>query len=165
MKYLVTGSRTWSAWEPVADFVRLLRPGDQVAHGGAPRGADSMVHWMLTDRRASQRRARMIYTYGEDGTIGRKRVTSSGDVDVNVFPANWERYKPQDPTRKNPAGQIRNRWMVRTFRPDVAVYFRANGASPGTDHCIAICKELDVRTYSIEEFIEAMNLEEEGWDE
>lgn len=165
MKYLVTGSREWSDWDSIAKFVRLLRPGDQVAHGGAPRGADFMVHWMLTDKRASQRRARQIYTYGEDGTIGRKRVTSSGDIDVNVFPANWQRYKPADPEHKNPAGQIRNRWMVRTFRPDVAVYFRADGLSPGTDNCISVCRQAGIRTYSIEEFIESMALEEEGWDE
>jgi len=165
VKYLVTGSRTWSEWKPIEEFVRLLRPGDAVAHGGATRGADHMVHWMLTDRRSRQRRARRVYVYGEDGTIGRRRIeeTGSGDVDVNVFPANWERYRPDDPERRNPAGHIRNEWMVRTFAPQVAVYFRAGGESPGTDGCIAICRARGVRVYSIDEFIARMAGDEEAW--
>ncbi len=155
MKYLVTGSRSWNDWSTVARFVELLRPGDQVAHGDAP-GADSMVHWMLTNPRASKRRARKVYVYGEDGTIGqRPEGMRRGDVDVNVFPANWQRYRPADPTHRNPAGLIRNRWMVRTFKPDVVVYFRALGPSPGTDNCLDVCRELGVEAiYSIEQFIE-----------
>lgn len=41
----------WSDWASVEGFVRALRPGDEVAHGDAARGADRMVHYLLTDQR------------------------------------------------------------------------------------------------------------------
>lgn len=168
MKYLITGSRTWSDFGPISEFVKLLRPGDQVAHGAASRGADQMVHWMLTNPRSSVKRARRVYVYGEDGTIGQRREGNQrGDVDVNLFPANWERYRPVDPAKTNPAGFIRNEWMVRTFKPDVVVYFPAHGVlSGGTQHCVECCRRYGVESiYAIDEFIGAMARAEEDWED
>lgn len=166
MRYLVTGSRAWSDFGPIADFVKRLRPGDAVAHGGASRGADQMLHWLLTDKRSGVRRARMVYTHGEDGTVGRKRISNYGDIDVDVFPADWAKHRPQDEDKKNPAGMIRNRWMVRTFRPEVVVYFRGGGHSPGTDNCIDVAREYGVPTiWSIDEFLDAHATAEREEDE
>lgn len=157
MKYVATGDLDWSDWGPIAEFVRLLAPGDQVAHGAATRGLDSMLHWMLTNPRASARRARKVYTYGEDGTIGQRREGNArGDVDVNLFPANWERYKPRDAERTNPAGIIRNEWMMRIWHPDRVVWFaRSLEGAPGARHLVGLARERGIDTLSVEEFIES----------
>lgn len=163
MKYLVTGSREWGDWNAVAEFVRLLRPGDKVAHGDAVRGADRMVHYMLTDRRSSQRRARRVYVHGEDGTVGQRprEGSSRGDIDVHLYPADWVRYappEPEDPEERrpvNPAGFIRNEQMVRRFIPDVAVYFCDDlSKCNGTRHAVECCERSGVPViYDVRDFI------------
>lgn len=121
MRYLVTGSRDWTDWAAVRKFVEALRPGDEVAHGDA-RGADSMVHWMLIDPRGV-RRAKRIFVIGGDRDIGERREGSrKGDINVYAYPADWVRHR-REVESKNPAGHIRNAFMLAHFKPDACIYF------------------------------------------
>jgi hypothetical protein len=42
MKVIICGSRTWSDWKPIREYIDSLPEGTIVIHGGA-RGADSMA--------------------------------------------------------------------------------------------------------------------------
>lgn len=165
MKYLVTGSRDWGSWRACEAFVRALRPGDEVAHGDA-RGADSMVHDLLTNKRNRQRgtlRARRIFVHSERATGTRPGGRRGGDIDVHVYPADWDRYQPEDPARRNPAGPIRNAFMLRDFRPDRVVYFHDSlevGAG-GTGHMVKIASAASVPVYAWEDFVELQKSEED----
>ncbi len=159
MRYLVCGSRNWGSWQACTAFVLALLPGDEVAHGGA-RGADNMVHDLLTNprnRSGGTMRARRVIVHGNrttgDGRGGKRR----GDIDVHVYPADWERYRPKPPaTRKNPAGVIRNGEMLADFGPDRCVYFH-DEMTPGvggTGDMVKRCTEAGVPVLEWSEFVE-----------
>ena len=159
MKYLVTGSRDWGGWHACRDFVLALLPGDAIAHGSA-RGADGMVHDLLTNprnRAGGTMRARRVITHGGSGTTGEGRGSRRrGDIDVHVYPADWERYSVASPTRKNPAGVIRNGEMLADFVPDRCVYFH-DEMTPGvggTGDMVKRCLDAGIPVLEWSEFVE-----------
>jgi hypothetical protein len=164
LRYIVTGDRNWSDWGLVRRFVDVLPPGSTVIHGDA-RGLDSMVERVLTTNRPT--RARQVRVHGEDGTIGRRRGGSSrGDVDVEVYPADWDRYRYRvdretgevtERTGRNPAGAIRNRRMLKDGLPDRCVWFHHNLAeSRGTADMVKVATEGGVAVWEASEFIDYM---------
>jgi hypothetical protein len=167
LRYLVTGSRDWGDWALVRRFVDALPPGSTVIHGDA-RGADRMVERILTENKPT--RARSIRVHGSDGTIGRRRGGArAGDVDIEVYPAEWDRYRPAEPGRGNPAGAIRNTRMLREGLPDRCVYFASDlSASPGTRNMVEQCTRAEVPVWAADEFIAYMRdgePEEDGNEE
>lgn len=153
MRYLVTGSREWTDWALVRRFVDALPPGTTVIHGDA-RGLDSMVERVLTGNRPT--RARAIRVHGPDGTVGRRRGGSSrGDIDIEVYPADWDRYRPA-PGKKNPAGVIRNTRMLEEGRPDRCVWFHTSIEGSGTEDMVNKCAAAGIPVWEASEFIEFM---------
>lgn len=162
----MTGSRNWGGWHACRAFVLALLPGDAVAHGGA-RGADGMVHDLLTNprnRASGTVRARRVITHGSrttgEGRGGKRR----GDIDVHVYPADWERYRPERPaTHKNPAGVIRNGEMLADFQPDRCVYFHdeMQPGVGGTGDMVKRCIAADIPVLEWSEFIELRQHEED----
>lgn len=64
------------------------------------------------------------------------------------FPADWDRYRPADPAKKNPAGAIRNRQMLVEGQPDIVIAFHRNlNDSKGTADMVKIAREAQVLTY------------------
>ena len=170
MRYLVTGSRDWGGWSACTAFVRALLPGDEVAHGNA-RGADTMVHDLLTNRRnraSGTMRARRVIVHG-DRTTGEGRGSKRrGDIDVHTYPADWERYRPAKPGRKNPAGVIRNGEMLADFQPDRCVYFHdeMTVGVGGTGDMVKRCMEAGIPVLAWDEFVERQkHLDDEDWPE
>lgn len=154
LRYLVTGARDYADWSLMRRFVASLPPGSTVIHGDAP-GADSMVERVLTQNRPT--RARAIRVHGEDGTVGRRAGGSSrGDIDIEVYPADWDRHRPAG-RRKNPAGMIRNKRMLDDGRPDRCVYFHDNlDGSQGTRDMVRKCLKAKVPVYEAEDFVRLM---------
>lgn len=156
MRYLITGSRDWSNWRACEQVVQALLPGDEIAHGDA-RGADRMVHDLLTNRRnrmRGTRRARKVIVHGEKGAKGsRPGGTGSGDIIVHAYPADWLRY--EDRLGKNPAGVIRNGQMLSDFNPDIAIYFHDElvVGQGGTGDMVDRCQKADVPVYDWESFV------------
>ena len=171
MRYLVTGSRDWGGWHACRAFVLALLPGDVVAHGGA-RGADGMVHDLLTNprnRASGTTRARRVITHGSHTTGEGRGGKRRGDIDVHVYPADWERYRPESPaTRKNPAGVIRNGEMLADFQPDRCVYFHdeMTVGVGGTGDMVKRCMEADIPVLPWDEFVEHQkHVDDEDWPE
>lgn len=156
LRYLVTGSREWSDWALVRRFVAALPPGSTVIHGDAP-GLDTMVERVLTQNRPP--RARTIRVHGEDGTVGRRAGGNRrGDVDIEVYPADWDRHRPPAGSRrKNPAGAIRNTRMLKEGEPDRCVYFHDNlDESKGTRDMVRQCTKAKVPVYEAADFVRLM---------
>jgi hypothetical protein len=173
LRYVVTGDRNWSDWGLVRRFVDVLPPGSTVIHGDA-RGLDSMVERVLTTNRPT--RARQVRVHGEDGTIGRRRGGASrGDIDIEVYPADWDRYRQRvdretgevtERTGRNPAGVIRNRRMLNEGRPDRCVWFHGNlDESRGTADMVRICTEVGLAVWEASEFVEYMRRGEDDDDD
>lgn len=155
LRYLICGSRDWGDWGPVRRVVAALPPGSTVIHGDA-RGADSMVHHILTRDRPP--RARHITVHASDGQTGRRPGGSRrGDIDIEVYPADWDRYRPEDAEKRNPAGMIRNRQMLEEGQPDRCIYFaRDLAASPGTRGMVDMCLKAEVPVWDAEDFVRFM---------
>lgn len=62
------------------------------------------------------------------------------------FPADWNAHRPKDPTKKNPAGAIRNRHMLESGRPELVVAFPLPG-SRGTIDMIQAIREAGVEVW------------------
>jgi len=67
-------------------------------------------------------------------------------VPCERFAAEWTRYRK--PGRKNPAGAIRNRLMLTTFRPDVVIAFPGGS---GTADCVATARTLGITVLDLRE--------------
>ena len=147
LRYLVTGSRDFSDWATARRFCAALPPGSTVIHGDA-RGLDSMVEYLLTKNRPP--RARRIRVHGPDGTTGtRAGGRRAGDIDIEAYPADWDRYG-------RAAGPIRNRLMLTDGSPDRCVYFGEYGATPGTTNMVDTANEAEVLTYEAVDWIRLM---------
>lgn len=161
LRYLITGPRDFSDWGLVRRVIAVLPPGSTVIHGDA-RGADTLVHRVLTQN--PPRRARNIRVHGSSGAIGRGRGGSRrGDIDIEVYPADWDRYRPVQ-GRRNPAGAIRNRVMRDDGNPDRCIYF-GEGDTPGTGGMIRLCLERDIPVWGAREFVDFMRDGGDGDDD
>jgi len=96
--YLVAGSPDWGDWTAIRAVARTFLPGDRVVLGNM-RGAEVMMHRVLTEFRDTRRR----------------------DVTVVLHPIDWVKHEPAD-GGKNPAGHLRNA-TVLGFKPRAMVYF------------------------------------------
>lgn len=66
------------------------------------------------------------------------------------FPAEWDRYKPTQPGRKNPAGPIRNRQMLHEGQPDVVWAFHEDPClGSGTKDMVEIAQAAGVPCYRV----------------
>jgi hypothetical protein len=65
-------------------------------------------------------------------------------------PADWDKYRPADPSKKNPAGAIRNREMLASGI-DVAYIFvnKPLKQSRGSKDMWDLCQEAGIRSYAI----------------
>ncbi len=156
MRILVCGDRNWTDRGKVRARLKLLPRGTTIIHGDA-RGADRMIHDLLTNRRnrmRGTRRARKVIVHGEKGAKGsRPGGTGSGDIIVHAYPADWLRY--EDRPGRNPAGVIRNGQMLSDFNPDIAIYFHDElvVGQGGTGDMVARCQKADVPVYDWESFV------------
>ena len=79
----------------------------------------------------------------EGGQKGVDKMAGHWAVDNNVavtpVPAEWQKYKR--PGKKNPAGPIRNKRMLREHQPSLVVAFPGG---PGTASMVALAQENDV---------------------
>ena len=161
LRYLVTGSRDFGNWSVVRRVCAALQPGSTVIHGDA-RGADTMVQMVLTQN--APQRARRVRVHGSDGTIGPRRGgRRKGDIDIDIYPADWDRYTPsRDTERKNPAGVIRNGLMLSDATPDRCIYFADDlSTSDGTRHMVELCEKAEVPIWDAEDFVRFMRTEGE----
>lgn len=99
-KIAIVGWRDHPNKRAVVDYVGGLQSDDVVISGGA-RGVDS---WAVA-------------------------CAMARGLQYQVFEAQWDYYRPADPTKKNPAGVHRNTQIVA--EADVVVAFW-DGKSPGT---------------------------------
>ena len=106
MKLCVTGSRTLPNDDRIVRALNALRP-TTIIHGGA-RGADQFAHAWAREH----------------------------NVDVQVFPAQWEKHGKR-------AGMIRNEEMLRLSRPDLLLAF-PHGRAIGTRHAIHTARALGI---------------------
>lgn len=107
---LCTGSREFKNRWLVRDAL-AFRGIDLIIHGGA-RGADTLVD-------------------EEARALG---------IAVQVMPADWDRYKPKDPKKRNPAGMIRNGQMIKE-RPALVIAF---GEGAGTNHTVKLAEDAGI---------------------
>lgn len=109
MKLAIVGSRNWPTDFLIDVLVSHLPKDTLIVSGciedGKPGGVDT---W------AKQAAARYGLAY-------------------KGFPADWDKYRPKDPTKKNPAGMIRNAELVAFADEVVAFHY---GDSPGTKNTI-----------------------------
>ena len=108
MKVAIVGSRNFTPMVLVAGFMYLLDRRIEIVSGGAPG----------VDREAQQ-------------------CAEAQGMKVAVFPAEWVKYRPANPNKKNPAGMIRNQQIVDYS--DVVVAFW-DETSPGTRNTIERAK-------------------------
>lgn len=106
MKVAIVGSRDYPDMEQVVDFVFQLPDGTEVVSGGA-RGVDSWA--------ADTAKSTLL------------------DLEVRVFPADWNRHGKS-------AGYIRNQQIVDYADCVVAFW---DGKSRGTAHTIKLAREAD----------------------
>lgn len=69
-------------------------------------------------------------------------------IPFKPYPAEWERYRPTTPGRKNPAGAIRNRQMLREGKPEyVLAFHRRPEVSRGSADMMAIARASGLQTW------------------
>lgn len=108
---LVCGSRNWNGRLEIWEELSS-RDIELVIHGAA-RGADTLA-------------GKVAFELG---------------IPVQEWPAEWDRHRPSDPSRKNPAGAIRNRKMFKESQPDLVIAF---GEGRGTNDMVSIAEEAGV---------------------
>lgn len=99
-KIAVVGSRGFTNLKKVDEYIKSLPKDTIIVSGGAP-GVDR------TAERAARREG----------------------LRVEIFTAEWEKFKRRKPGSKNPAGMIRNTKIIETSDEVVAFW---DGQSPGT---------------------------------
>ena len=120
MRVLVCGGRDWSDRNylfGVLDGIHASQGVTVVIEGAAPGADDLAAKWANGHR-----------------------------IKVLPFPADWDAHRPTDPSKKNPAGAIRNRRMLTSGRPELVVAFW-DGRSPGTADMIAAAREAQVEVW------------------
>lgn len=86
------------------------------------------------------------YRYVGADLVGELYANYNG-YPVKEFYAQWEKYRPKDPKRKNPAGMIRNKQMgdYAYEGPYGGCLFAFwNGYSPGTRHMITYADSISL---------------------
>lgn len=112
MKILICGDRYWYDTVQIWKFLRWF-PRDTIIIHGAAKGADMTADYWAR---------KMGFT-------------------VERFPARWDHFRPADPTRKNPAGAIRNSQMADEH-PDLVVAFNDHiERSAGTANMLCIAED------------------------
>lgn len=111
MRLLVCGSRDWTNRDYLFGVLDGIHASQEVSVviEGEQRGADSMAREWAKGR----------------------------GIKVLPFPAEWDKHRPVDPSRKNPAGAIRNKAMLEHGRPELVVAFWQDN-SPGTRNMVLI---------------------------
>lgn len=112
MRLAIVGSRYWPTDFLIDALVSRL-PKDVVVVSGEAPGVDTWAKF-AADR----------YGLAYDG-----------------FPAAWDKYRPKDLTKKNPAGIIRNAEMLATVDEIVAFHY---GNSPGTANAIKVARARNI---------------------
>jgi hypothetical protein len=120
MRTIICGDRNWDNKE----YLFFVLTGLDAMHGidtvisGHARGADTMGELWAREN----------------------------NKELLIFPAEWDKY--QQAGRKNPAGPIRNRQMLKEGKPDMVVAFHESLAtSKGTKDMVKIAKQSGVLTY------------------
>lgn len=82
-----------------------------------------------------------LVIHGDNGNVDwtARDMARARGLPVKPFPADWKRYKPTQPGRKNPAGMIRNREMA-LFGPKrwIIVW---DGKSPGSAGALKLAQK------------------------
>ena len=122
LRILVTGDRNWSDAELIGSCLAAYVGQAEVVIHGAARGADRLA--------------------GEQAELL--------GFEVQAFPADWDRYRPANPNRKNPAGVIRNRQMLYDGKPNLILAFHDRIAeSRGTADMIQAAQKMGIKGWLI----------------
>lgn len=104
MKIAIVGSRNFKSLDRVANVITSL-PSDSIIISGGAVGVDKLAEQMAD-------------------FLGLSKI---------IFRPDWEKYQPKEFGKKNPAGMIRNREIVKNADCVIAFW---DGKSKGTENSI-----------------------------
>lgn len=123
----------------------LHRPIKVVVTGGRDYRDDARVAWALGGLHSKYGISRLAHgaARGAD-TLARDWAEAQG-IEVQPYAADWARWD-RGPDLPNPAGQIRNRDMLREEKPDLVVAFPG---AKGTAGCREAASTFGIRVWEV----------------